>query len=484
MNVNPPAVRDAESTAQCHRTEPDTGRDRIPGEWLLLLLLVTLLIPSPLIISGLGAAGNPSTILGLGILVLWFIALVRGNTIPRGSQPIRWIVGAYALTQTIAYGVGFLRGLPETEANASHRELMTLLASLGVTLFAADLIRTRRWLWRILIALSVFGAIQAIFGILQFYVHFDISAYIRIPGLSANAPLLEIASRGPTEVSRVAGTMAHYIEFGVVLALLAPIAVHVALFTKSIQGRIAAWSSTGLILIAIPQAVSRSGLVALAISLGTLAVVWPRRMKLLLGMAALVGLVVYPIISPGVLGTIGGLFTNADTDTSVLARLEDYEFVFPLIHDRPITGRGLGTFLPGQYILLDNQYLGHAVSSGILGAAGLVTLFLGGYVIGRSIRRRALQDSERHLGQAFTGTLLAAATVSFFFDSLSFSVFRTVVFLVLGLLGALWRLSQMTLDRPEATNYTPDDVVRPPWWHDLRPSSADNTHISGVRGPF
>ncbi len=458
------------STAASVSDDPAAGRDAdrgFPSEWLLIALIIALLIPSRLGVPQLGALGNMSVLFGLGLLLVWFVALVRRGTIAGTAQPMRWVVGFFFLTQALAFLAGEARGLPGVEASGANRAMLTLLAMMGVALAFMDTIRTWRWLRIIVCTLVGFAAIQGVMGIMGFYLRLDFNSLISIPGLAPNGELQGIATRGGETINRVVGTTRHYIEFGVVVAMLIPLALHVALYARSRVGIILSWISVLVLLIAVPMSVSRSGLVTAAVAIITLAAVWRWDMKLRLAIAALIGMVVYPVISPGVLGTLRSLFSQGENDPSVAARTEDYEYVFPLIYDRPVFGRGLGTFLPERYVILDNEFLGTAVSTGVVGVIGLFTLFLGTYLVGRSVRRRAKLDEHRHLGQALAASALSAMAASFLFDSFSFPTLLVMVFIVAGLTGALYRISGVSRGDPPHSAFTEGDRVLPPLLGDL-----------------
>jgi O-antigen ligase len=265
-------------------------------------------------------------------------------------------------------------------------------------------------------------------------------------------------------VSRVAGLSTHYIEYGVVLGMLAPIAVHLALFASTSGQRLVRWGAVVLIVAAVPMSVSRSGILALAVGMSVLAAVWSWRLRYNALIIAMVGVVMFRAVAPGVLGTLRALFTNLENDPSVEGRTKDYAIVVPMIYDRPLWGRGVGTFLPERYIVLDNQVLYTLVSSGVVGLIAFFGLFVSGMMVARSIRRRASTTQDRHLAQALCASIAAGLLASFTFDALGFVQFRSVLCVMLGLVGALWRLSGTRPSHPVVTQ--PDTrgrITRPRW---------------------
>ena len=106
-----------------------------------------------------------------------------------------------------------------------------------------------------------------------------------------------------------------------------------------------------------------------------------------------------------------------------------------------MTGRGIGTFVPKLYDYLDNQYLLTLIEGGLVAVIALVSLLLGALWLARSAGRRATDPSTAMLARAL-GASVAVHIVTFAaYDGLTFPTAATSLFLVIGLLGALWRLT-------------------------------------------
>lgn len=435
---------------------------------LLVFLLLQFLIPARLVIGGLGAVGRPSVAVGILLAFLWCVSMRLPDRSPAGRQPVRWLLAGYLAVQLVGYAVGYDRLLPQIEANSADRWLIFTVAMVGVALAVADGLVTRRELDVLLRTLVALTAVMACVGILQFMRVVDLTQYIRIPGLRHNSALIGVSARGDGDFARVAGTANHYIEFGVVLALVLPLALHYAFFAPPGRARVWHWASVGLIASAIPLSISRSAVVTVATTLTLLAVVWTWRRRYNVLVVALVGTAAFHVVNRGVLGTIRSLFTNMDNDPSVQNRIADRDFVERMVESRPWLGRGAGTVIPERYVLLDNQIYGTVVAGGILGLAALLALFVVPYVMARSIRLRGGTEETRHLGQALAvvmpGGLIASAT----FDSLSFATFVGVTVVVVGAIGALWRLEGMRPSLPLRVAGETDTVVTTPLTANLR----------------
>lgn len=415
---------------------------------LIAFLLLQFLIPARLVIGGLGAVGRPSVAVGILLAFLWCVSMRRPHRLPAGRQPVRWLLAGYLAVQLIGYAVGYDRLLPQVEANAADRWLIFMVAMVGVALAVTDGLITRRQLDTLLRTLVALAAAMASVGILQFFRIVDLTQYIRIPGLRHNSALIGVGARGDGDFARVAGTANHYIEFGVVLALVLPIALHFAFFASPGRGRVVQWVCVVLIASAIPLSISRSAMLTVAVSMVLLGVVWPWRRRYNVLVVGLVGIAAFHVVNRGVLGTIRSLFTNMDNDPSVQNRIADQDFVQRMSEARPWLGRGAGTVIPERYILLDNQFYGTLLGGGVLGLAALLALFAVPYFMARSIRLRGRTEEARHLGQALAAIFPAGVLASGTFDSFGFATFVGTVFVSVGAVGALWRIEAVGRAQP------------------------------------
>ena len=198
----------------------------------------------------------------------------------------------------------------------------------------------------------------------------------------------------------------------------------------------------GLIALAIPASVSRSGIISVVLAMGMLVVLMPVRQRLFALFAAPIGLVVVFMSAPGLIGTLTGVFEAGSSDDSVRARLIDYPVVERLVHEAPWFGHGGGTYIPeNPMYILDNQYLKTAIELGLIGVVALAAYFLVPMICALRARRRSDDPELRLLCAALAGAALSATVCSITFDSLSFPMFSSVYALVIGLIGAGWRLA-------------------------------------------
>lgn len=408
---------------------------------LTIYLALLFVLPSRLVIAAIGAVGRPAALLGMGCFIWWAVCrLVPTMNIP-GRQPVRRAVIAFGFVTLTSYTLGFARGLPGIEARASDRVLLTTVGLLGVALVASDGIVTRRRLDTLLRRLVSFGGLLSVMGSVQFWLGINIAQKIQVPGLVLNNSLVGIGERGDAGLRRVAGTTGHPIEFGVVLAMLLPIALHYALFAKDDWERRWRWVIVGIMISSSLYSVSRSAVIGLGVGLAVLVLFWVRRLQFNALVLGTVFLGAFRFVVPGLLGTLRSLFANSSEDPSVTGRTNDYPIVLDFVERRPWFGRGVGTFLPEEYLLLDNQYLGTLVTTGFAGLAALLLVLLTGWACGFVVaRERSAPEEDRHLGAAIAASIASGIAVSATFDSLGFAVIGGCLFLLIGAGGALWRL--------------------------------------------
>lgn len=422
------------------RTDLGDRASRDPLVALTVTVILLIGLPSRLIVGPLGAAGTPANIMGMLCFLWWCLSrLSETKGFARTTQPVRtglWIYGAAVLA---SYTAGAVRaGITGEEISSADRAVLSLLASFGIALVAADGLQTDKQLNQLLKRLVAGGVFLAILGIIQFATGWNPVGQIRLPGLVANHPFGLLVER--SAFRRVEGTAIHPIEFGVVLALIFPMALHYAM-TSPARTRKRWWTGALLIAVALPMTVARSAVLGGFVVLVILFPSWKATQRWKALIVIPVFLFAMRLFIPGLLGTLRSMFLNASTDNSVKGRTEDYAAVAHFISQRPVFGRGYGTFLPQLYRILDNQYLGTIVEAGFFGLATLLLLMAVGYFTARGARMRSgADDATRSLAQSLAASLGAALVCFVTFDAFSFPMVTGVYFLILGCAGAAWRL--------------------------------------------
>jgi O-antigen ligase len=406
-------------------------------------------LPSGLVFAPLGAAGSPATVLGMGFLIWWLNArLVPRLGVSRGTQPIRVGLYAFQISAAASFLAGTLRPMTSEEASSSTRGVLTFCAWSGIVLVTSDGLRSRESLDRVLRTVVGAGYFLAGLGVIEFFSGWNPASLISIPGLHANTAYGDTLARGA--FTRVQGTAAHAIEFGVVLAMVLPLALHYAWFAT--DHRKARWAGVLLIGFALPMTVSRSAILGLAVVMVVMFISWPaqRRIQVLKVLPFMaIGL---KLLVPGLIGAIKSLFLNISGDPSAQGRTDDYSAVGYYVHQSPFFGRGISTFIPELYRTLDNAYLGWVLEAGLVGLLVLIGFLL--LVVGVALHARTRSQGDpktKDLATALAAGLLAAALNFATFDALGFAMCSGLFFLLVGATGALWRMAPPSLGQDTAT---------------------------------
>ncbi|WP_051791699.1 O-antigen ligase family protein [Amycolatopsis jejuensis] len=429
-------------------------RDEVTG--LTLLLSATFLLPANLVLAPLGQSGVPSGLLASGLLLIWFCLRCAPDLgTDRHFQPLRIVVLFAVVSQLASYAAGQVRGLSPLELSGANAGLLAELSAMGILLYTADTLRDIRAVRRVLNRVTAGAAILAFVAALQFFSIVDLAKLIRLPGLTVHTSTADFV-QSRDGFNRVAGLATHPIEYGVVLSMALPIALHLALTAQ--RRKAARWVVVAMIAGGIPLSIGRSAILATGVAL--LVYLASLRMRTLLNMLpfAIAGLVVVQAGAPGLLTSIKGLFTNAGTDPSIEGRTDDYAAVFGLWQHHPLFGIGPGTYVPKLYRVLDNEYLYELVTVGVVGLGVTLAMFGMGYSLSRRVYRTAPSADARGMGQALAGSIAAAAVAAFTFDAFGFAIMFITTHVLIGCAAALWRVS--VRDVPEAERLPPTWIRR------------------------
>jgi O-antigen ligase len=406
---------------------------------LTFYLLLLLFIPYYIQFAPLGGSGGPSTMFAAALmglyLVMWLHPAFR---LDRGHQPIRVAAVLFTCVSIASYVSANRHAMPILERNGADRGLILIVGWVAVLLLAVDGIERADQL-RTLIRRIVLGVtVMAVIGITQFRTGLDITKYISIPGFSKVVAYSDVAVRNG--LNRPASTAAHPLEFAAVLAMSLPLAIHRARFAPP-ELRRRRWLQVALIGVALPMTVSRSAILGLIVVAIVLLPTWPKRDRRVAYLTILISIAATFVVIPGMIGTFRNLFSNnGAVAASTQSRTNAYSSAATFIAQHPWFGRGFGSFPPQIYFFTDNQYLNSIIVTGVIGLLALMALFVTGWLVARKTRRLAIDAETRDLAQCLAASIAAAAVSFATFDALSFSISAGLTFLLLGCIGALWKL--------------------------------------------
>jgi hypothetical protein len=194
-------------------------------------LALGFLLPGRLIVEPLGGVGSPATLAAFAAAILYLFGRLVPDVLANGVQPVRTAIIVFGCASLVAYGVGLNRVLLQAEASSMDRALVNTIGFVGLGLLTVDGVRSRDHLDRLLKLIVLGASALATLGIVQFVWGAAPQDYISFPGLTLQDVTIN-AER--SFLTRVMGTTQHPIEYGVVLAVALPLALHYA--TDSCEG--------------------------------------------------------------------------------------------------------------------------------------------------------------------------------------------------------------------------------------------------------
>lgn len=407
---------------------------------LQLFALTAMAIPSNIVIKPIGAQGYAAGLVGMVAFFAFLAATMIGlHDAGRSRHPVRAALCVLWLSVLVSFILMDRPLMSGAEIASADRMIMQLMIISGVALVAAECLNSLRDVRRVLRVLTWGGAFCGVVAALQFWISLDITPYLReLPGFTLNSDNPAILAR--SSLNRVAGTSQTAVELGVVAGMLLPLAIWLAIHDADRKGW-KRWAPVALIGLAIPASVSRSAIISVALAMAVFIALMPTRQRLVALCIAPIAVAGVFMSAPGVIGTLTTFFSAGSSDDSVQARLNDYPEVERLVSQAPWVGHGGGSYLPEDLnYILDNQYLKTAIELGVVGVVALLIFFLLPLVSALVARRHSDDPELRLLCAALAGAALAATACSVTFDSLSFPMFSNLSALVIGLIGACWRL--------------------------------------------
>jgi hypothetical protein len=421
-------------------------------DFLTVYLVLLFFLPARLVLPGIGAVGAPATLVGIFGFCWWVVATLLGQRQFVGFNPIRWALFGYMATILLSWTLGRLRPLTFLERTSSDRAILIMMSYAGVALVAMDGIVSWEDAQRLVRRMTTCAMAMVGSGIIQFFFGYDPNKLIQIPGLELNSDV-EVGSR--SIFNRPYGTALHPIEFGVVAAALIPLAYWIARAERRPRGYVV----MAMLGFAAMTSLSRSAVLAAAVA-GLVVLIgtsWQRRLAILATSSVFV--VIAGMLVNGLVGTLKNLFTTAEDDTSVQARVSRTPRVLKLISEHPFIGRGFGTYNIDDYLLLDNQIQNVAIEMGLIGVA-VLALFIG-FVIVMAWRTRVGDEDNQLAGTVLIATIAGLIISSYTFDAFFYRILMGVLYLSIGVVGAMYRLTaRARADRQQPARFEPIARVR------------------------
>jgi hypothetical protein len=389
---------------------------------------------------------EPYRIVVLGLALAWLAALLvdpRVKARTTGLEAPLFALGAVFVTSILVN----TERINELDVQADVAKALTFWLSFVILFFLlASVLPTAPDVSLILRLLVICGAVLGALAAIETKTDFNpfdhVGTVLPFLRLEESPNATTVFRAGQT---RAYGSAQHPIALGACLAMLFPIAVAFA-YTRR---RPVWWAAVALIVIGSLATFSRTSVVMLAIGIVVLLILRPESRRLLPLLLPLAVAAQFAI--PGLAGTLwqtffpeGGLRTEQSRGGVGQGRLASLAPALEEVQERPLLGMGFGSRIRvgerANSFILDNEWLGILLETGVLGALAWGWLFVSFLRRGVHAARSDLDDRGWMLS-AICASVLAFAIGMFSFDAFSFVQASIVLFVLLGVGCALLRLS-------------------------------------------
>ncbi|PJF37045.1 MAG: hypothetical protein CUN49_02325 [Candidatus Thermofonsia Clade 1 bacterium] len=317
------------------------------------------------------------------------------------------------------------------------RKFVEMLLSMLTAIVIVDVARDKPTLARIAFALSLFGALQAILGVLLYLLN-DQTALTLLNALSRlgypRGDVLRYVEDNPLLGERAIGTWVDPNAYGGFLLMFGTVALANALNSKpAIGGRILAWLIFAPYPLALLFTQSRGAWLAFGAAIFFLAL-WRYRWLLLIGALGLALLLSLPFMERYIERLVDGL---QGEDLATQMRFGEFKDSLTLIGRYPLIGVGFaGTPDRDIYLGVSSTYLKIANSTGITGVALFSLILLEtlryGLVRWRQLRQAGLEALWLGFAAAVFGVAVNGVVDHYYFN-LEFHAVSLAFWLIVGL---------------------------------------------------
>ena len=378
------------------------------------------------------------------VVIVWLLALSAGGRFAPRLR-LTWIHVAIAVLLACAFlsVVTDARYLNQTlEFSLSFKKLPLLVSYVSIFVIASSAVR-RSEVRPFMTYTLVLAAIVAVGMIIEYRtgqnVFWTLSQKLLPGSFSLTNPngssLFDAMGRrivhGPAEVPLEAVAM---------LTMALPIAIVRILESHRSRQRLIYGLAAGLLVAAIFSTYRKSGFIAPASVVLTLAY-FRRRELLRLAPLGLVLLAMVAALSPRALGSVLKQFTRSGATAvpTVSSRTSAYDAIRPDVLSHFLLGRGWGSYDPASNRILDSEILLRLIEGGVLGLASFA--LVPACVVGCSRKTIALREPSS-APVALVGASVAVAffVLSFLYDELAFPHPVYIFFYLVGLETVILRL--------------------------------------------
>lgn len=424
---------------------------KVPLGAVVLVIGIVVLLGMRQSFTVPGALGlSPASVILFGCGLLWVLTRVVGQRSRAHLGTLSAAVLLYAVTSLVSFGSLSSRSTARAVVASSQTNIITEFALVALFFFVITVVRTPLALEWTAKALVVGGAISASFGVIEYATGIDLASMLKPPLLKDHGSVLTEALMREG-FARPQGSAGHPLELSAVLTVLVPIALGV-FYAARAQGRKSwHWAAMALLLAgAAALTLSRSAVVGLAVAFVFMAWKWPiRRVLTLLGLGA-AGLVWGYVTDSKLLNAFVTVFATSGTDSSLASRDVGREFVVEHFADHLWFGEGTATYSVRGHPVLDNQYLGRLMETGVVGLVTFVALLGTAFVYvvlasHRFARRSGGTGTDAgmfELTRGLGGALAAFAVVALILDVSGFAQIWLMMWVLVALAGSSYFIAR------------------------------------------
>ncbi len=383
-------------------------------------------------------------LIALAGLWLLTLAIVSGAARPR-VRLTRVHFAVLAFFAIACVGVAFNGGaLASMDEISLVVKKLALLASYILFFFVVASVIRPREVPRYAALIVGLGVTVAIATVVEYRMHYNVffSLWSKVFSITV-PPEMDM----PDSIGRltVYGPTSQPLELAALLAMVLPFAVIGSIDAATRRRRVLYTIAIGLLLAGGLATSRKTSLVAPVGAILLLVAYRPRSVgRALLGLALVLGVLVH-LTSPGALGSVlqqlePGHVNNVLSTTDRTAR---YDAVRPDLLTHPLLGRGYESYDPHKYRILDNEYLGLLITTGLLGTLA----YLGIFAAMMSAAHRTIRGPDRRRASyalAAFASVGVIALASALFDVLSFPHVPYLLFFLGAMILALREHSPAT----------------------------------------
>ncbi len=396
----------------------------------------------------------------IAIAILWLLslAIVSGEARPRiRLTRVHFAVLGFFAICCIGVALDGQVLASMDEVSLVVKKLALLFSYLLFFFIVASVMRPRE-VPRYAAMMVVLGVIVAVATVVEYRMHYNVfySLWGKIFPITLPAEL-----DMPDSIGRltVYGPTNQPLELAALLAMVLPFAVMGSIDAPTRNKRILYSIAIGLLLAGGVATSRKTSIVAPVGAILLLVAYRPRTVtRSLLGLALVLGMLVH-VTSPGALGSVltqlePGHVNNVLSTTDRTAR---YDAVRPDVLSKLLLGRGYESYDPHKYRILDNEFLGLLITTGLIG----LLAYLGIFATMMSAAHRVIRGPDPKRASVALAAFAAVGVIALasgLFDVLSFPHVPYLLFFVGAMIIVLRERSPLTHKSTRRSRALPDQM--------------------------